>query len=64
MKPGLPATLWALALLALGAIGVLLGTAVGSQGWEAWWAAAQDPVMAQIVHDIRLPRSLGAWLRC
>lgn len=62
MKPGLPATLWALALLALGAIGVLLGTAVGSQGWEAWWAAAQDPVMAQIVHDIRLPRSLGAWL--
>jgi len=62
VKPGLPATLWALALLALAAMGVLLGTAVGSQGWEAWWAAAQDPVMAQIVRDIRLPRSLGAWL--
>ena len=62
MKPGLPATLWALALLALAVVGVLLGTAVGSQGWEAWWTAAQDPVMQQIVRDIRLPRSLGAWL--
>ena len=62
MKPGLPATLWAVALLALAAVGVLLGTAVGSQGWEAWWSAAQDPVMQQIVRDIRLPRSLGAWL--
>ncbi len=62
MKPGLPATLWAVALLALAAVGVLLGTAVGSQGWEAWWSATQDPVMQQIVRDIRLPRSLGAWL--
>jgi len=62
VRPGLPATLWALVLLALGVVGVLLGTAVGSQGWEAWWAAAQDPVMQQIVRDIRLPRSLGAWL--
>ena len=54
--------LWALILLALGAVGVLLGTAVGSQGWETGWVAAQDPVMQQIVRDIRLPRSLGAWL--
>jgi iron complex transport system permease protein len=49
-------------LLMAGAAGVALGTAVGSQGWEVWWGAAQDPVMRQIVLDIRLPRSLGAWL--
>ncbi len=54
--------LWALLLLVTSAAGVALGTAVGSQGWEVWWTAAQDPVMQQIVWDIRLPRSLGAWL--
>ena len=53
---------WALLLLVASAAGVALGTAVGSQGWEVWWTAAQDPVMQQIVRDIRLPRSLGAWL--
>lgn len=58
-----PAALfWALVLLMLGGAGLVLGTAVGSQGWEVWWTAAQDPVMQQIVRDIRLPRSLGAWL--
>lgn len=41
---------------------VLLGTSAGSQGWQAWWALAVDPVAQQIVWDIRLPRSLGAWL--
>ena len=53
---------WALLLLVASAAGVALGTAVGSQGWEVWWTVAQDPVMQQIVWDIRLPRSLGAWL--
>lgn len=53
---------WAMLLLLLGASGVAIGTVVGSQGWEVWWSAAQDPVMQQIVWDIRLPRSLGAWL--
>ncbi len=53
---------WALLLLVASAAGVALGTAVGSQGWEVGWTAAQDPVMQQIVWDIRLPRSLGAWL--
>ena len=53
---------WAWLLLLMGAAGIILGTAVGSQGWEVWWAAGQDPVMRQIVQDIRLPRSLGAWL--
>ena len=54
-----------LALAALGAMGMTLGTAMGSTGWEPWWQAVQqsslDPVVWQIVWDIRLPRSLGAW---
>ena len=62
MMPGRRVALWALLLLALSSLCVLLGTAVGSQGWEVWWSATQDPVMQQIVWDIRLPRSLGAWL--
>ena len=62
MIPSRQALLWALVLLLTGAAGIALGTAVGSQGWEVWWAAGQDPVMQQIVWDIRLPRSLGAWL--
>ena len=53
---------WALMLLALGLVVVLLGTAAGSQGWQAWWLAGSDVVSRQIVWDIRLPRSLGAWL--
>ncbi len=62
MMPGRRVSLWALLLLAVSSLGVVLGTAVGSQGWEVWWSATQDPVMRQIVWDIRLPRSLGAWL--
>jgi iron complex transport system permease protein len=49
-------------LLLVGAATVLLGTAAGSQGWQAWWAVTADDVSRQIVMDIRLPRSLGAWL--
>ena len=48
-------------LALLGAAGVALGSAMGSTGWEAWWLAVHDPVSWQIVWDIRLPRSLGAW---
>ena len=53
---------WALLFLAFGLTVVLLGTAAGSQGWQAWWSAGADAVSRQIVWDIRLPRSLGAWL--
>ena len=53
---------WALMLLALGLAVVVVGTAAGSQGWQAWWSAGADAVSDQIVWDIRLPRSLGAWL--
>jgi len=62
MTPDRTVWAWSMLLLMAGAAGVALGTAVGSQGWEVWWGAAQDPVMRQIVLDIRLPRSLGAWL--
>ena len=41
---------------------MVLGTAAGSQGWQAWWSVGADAVSRQIVWGIRLPRSLGAWL--
>ena len=53
--------LLSLALSVLGAVGIALGSAMGSTGWEPWWQAVRDPVSWQIVWDIRLPRSLGAW---
>ena len=49
-------------LLALSLLTIVLGASVGSTGWDALWRAAQDPVSWQIVVDIRLPRTLGAWL--
>ena len=52
--------LLAIALLAAGAALVLLGTAVGSLGWEP--LRERSGAAAAIVWDIRLPRSLGAWL--
>jgi iron complex transport system permease protein len=50
-----------LALLALAAGLVLLGAGVGSTGFESVLKASQDPVAWQIVWDIRLPRTVGAW---
>ena len=50
-----------LGLLALGALLVLLGASVGSTGLESVLKAWSDPVALQIVWDIRLPRTLGAW---
>jgi iron complex transport system permease protein len=50
------------AVLLLVAVGVLaLGAGVGSTGFESVWKARHDPVAWQIVWDIRLPRTLGAW---
>ena len=62
MNQAVLATRWALFLMAIGVSLILLGTAAGSQGWNAWWQVQSDPVFRQIVLDIRLPRSLGAWL--
>ncbi len=51
----------ALALLAAAAALLLLGAGIGSTGFDNVLAARQDPVAWQIVRDIRLPRTLGAW---
>ena len=37
-------------------------TGVGSTGLQSIWRALDDPTARQIVLDIRLPRTLGAWL--
>lgn len=49
-------------LLLLSALLLALGASVGSTGFESVLRVAQDPVSAQIVREIRLPRTLGAWL--
>jgi iron complex transport system permease protein len=51
----------ALLLLASAAL-VLLGVSVGSTGFDSLLNMASDPMAWQIVWDIRLPRTLGAWL--
>ena len=51
------------AVLAFASVAVLLfGLGIGSTGFESVLAMRQDPVALQIVWDIRLPRTLGAWL--
>ncbi|MES2483575.1 MAG: iron ABC transporter permease [Pseudomonadota bacterium] len=47
-------------LLGASAAGVLLGLAVGSGGWEPLYGDTASAVA--ILRDIRLPRTLGAWL--
>jgi iron complex transport system permease protein len=47
-------------LLASSAL-LLVGASVGSTGFESVLNAWSDPVAMQIVWDIRLPRTLGAW---
>jgi iron complex transport system permease protein len=54
---------WLGVLLMLGAaVALLLGAGVGSTGFESVLRAWDDPIAWQIVWDIRLPRTLGAWL--
>ena len=60
--PGLRRSAWlALVLLVLSAVLLLVGASVGSTGWESVLRMRDDPTSWQIVVDIRLPRSLGAW---
>jgi len=49
-----------LVLLAASALLVAAGTAVGSLGWEPLFSAGAGN--AAILWDIRMPRTLGAWL--
>lgn len=51
----------ALMLLAGTAVLCAVGVAVGSLGWEPLWGRAGD-ASAAILWEIRLPRTLGAWL--
>ncbi|HET7834655.1 FecCD family ABC transporter permease [Variovorax ginsengisoli] len=55
---------WGLGILLVALAGALLvlGAGIGSTGFENLLAAGDDPVALQIVRDIRLPRTLGAWL--
>lgn len=52
----------ALGLLLLALALPLLGTSIGSTGFDSVLAARHDPIALQIVWDIRLPRTLGAWV--
>ena len=60
--PHRKAFLLAAVLLALALGGLLLGASMGSTGFESVLQAGHDAVALQIVWDIRLPRTLGAWL--
>jgi iron complex transport system permease protein len=55
-----PAALAALLLAATLLLGIA-GVAVGSLGWEPMWGRAGETSRA-ILWDIRMPRTLGAWL--
>ncbi len=56
-------SLWlAGALLVVAAAVLLLGVGVGSTGFDSVLHARHDPVAWQILWDIRLPRTLGAWV--
>jgi iron complex transport system permease protein len=50
-----------LALLMGAAALAVVGAAVGSTGIDSVFQARHDPVAWQILRDIRLPRTLGAW---
>src|SRR6478752_6164452 len=58
-SPRSPAALGAL-LLAATALLAFAGVAVGSLGWELPWGDSAVP--SAVLWDIRLPRTLGAWL--
>ena len=49
-------------LLLASAVLLLLGVSVGSTGFDSVLALQRDPQALQIVWEIRLPRTVGAWL--
>ncbi len=56
------ATLLGLAVVLASVASLLFGLGIGSTGFESVLAMREDPIALQIVWDIRLPRTLGAWL--
>lgn len=61
-KPIHRAALFVIFLLAVSCGLLLLGTTVGSTGFESVANMQRDPQAMLIVWEIRLPRTLGAWL--
>jgi iron complex transport system permease protein len=61
-KSARTAMLLAFGLVLLSAALLVLGAGVGSTGFASVVKAAHDPVAWQIVWDIRLPRTAGAWV--
>ena len=57
-----PPAFLAISLLLLGIFGIVIGSSVGSTGFESWFAAFQNKIAWQIIWDIRLPRSVGAFV--
>ena len=54
---------WLAVGLVVGSLLLLaLGVCVGSTGFESVLSMARDPQALQIVREIRLPRTVGAWL--
>jgi iron complex transport system permease protein len=49
-------------LLIASMILLVLGVCVGSTGLDSLWQAWNDPIALHIVQNIRLPRTLGAWV--
>ena len=59
--PGHARSRWLALALLLASLGLMaVGASVGSTGWDSPWSA--DAVTRHIAWDIRLPRTLGAWL--
>lgn len=56
------AFLLAAALLVASAVLLLLGASVGSTGFDSVMNMRRDPQAMQIIWEIRLPRTVGAWL--
>jgi iron complex transport system permease protein len=53
---------WAVVLAGCSALIVVLGALVGSTGWQSFQDVAQDEISRQIIVEIRIPRTVGAWL--
>lgn len=51
----------AVSLLLLSLLGIACGSSVGSTGFESLFSALHDETAWQIIGDIRLPRSVGAF---
>ena len=53
--------LLAFALITFALVMAFLGMGVGSAGWVSVLGNSADPIANQIMWDIRMPRTLGAW---